>query len=151
MAIDYEKLKAELAKPDYADLIKSGNDGAILEKLNAQQADKEFVVPLSTVPTSNFGRVLFNARLAIPQLADPVKKAFYGDIFSDLIRILTVAGQADLGWPEVAGFLQQAVADGLVSQELVNEATTKQASIAERDCGGVIALSDVSFALRGIK
>lgn len=144
-------LKTELAKPDYADLIAKGNDAGIVDILNAVQTDPSFAVPLNPVPVANFGNVMLTARLGVFQLKDAQKQAFYSSMFTDLLLIMLIAGTADLGQQAVSGFIQQAIADGLVSQDEVNAAVMRQGSIAEKLLSRTAALSDVSFVLRGTK
>jgi hypothetical protein len=154
MMIDHAALKSEIdadpQKLGYGPLVKAGNDSGLAALLNAPIPGA--TCPLDTVPKDDF---LVVVQEMVPRLltAEAAIQQKWGTILPLLLMLLTASGPT-VRRDKVAASVGMAIADGLMKQEEADAPFTKSdPSRAEIlwGAGTVVAVADVSFALRGAR
>jgi hypothetical protein len=145
MPIDTAQLTAELttdpAAVGYAAMVASGNDAAIVAALNATSAA---VVSSASMTRDDFLTAILPAGLSLA-----TKDAATQAKWDRLIGLACAANTIVVA--NIAGLLQLAVGDGLLTADQAGAVGKRSGSRAEVLFGAdtIVSLGDVSFALRG--
>lgn len=152
MNIDTARLRAELLTDPlglgYGPLLAQGSDSALAALLNAAAGPGAARVTLPSLDRDTFLLGIAPAYLVLPTLPNGLQAKW-----DRILGVIRAAGSLQTGSPALAGLLDQAVADGVLTGAQLEALTTRIGARAEVlfGAGALVGTRDVSLALRGQK
>ncbi len=146
--MDYSQLQTELSTdPEnlgYAALVAAGSDSGLVDLLNAVGSGSAYVVTVTTL-TKDQALVATTPIVFAITRASILPDANIIAYWSSMLDHLRAADQIDV--PTVAALLDGAIADGVLTQDQVTAATTRQGSRAEVLFGAGTVITDTDVAI----